>query len=144
MENKYYTPEIEEFNVGFECEIETSWGYSKGEWPDILKKDTLTGFEKDIMKATRMAGFRVKCLDSSDIESLGFKLDPIRSYINHRNCFSLLINELYGLSLDHIYNENKIILRGHKVDYPTKTLFEGSIRNLSELKKLLKQTKNYE
>ena len=148
MENKYYTPEIEEFYVGFEYESRIA-GYDD-EWTEetiyAMFRDGWESNIDDVLAMYKDGGdkFRVKHLDSSDIESLGFKLDPIRSYLNYRNCFSLLINELYGLSLDHIYNENKIILRGHKVDYPTKTLFEGIIKNLSELKKLLKQTKNYE
>ena len=139
MENKYYTPDIEEFYIGFE--------YERGDYgeEDAWVKEALS-FDHGWLEVSENfhKDKRVKYLDQEDIKRLGFKLDPIRSYLNYRNCFSLLINELYGLSLDHIYNENKIILRGHKVDYPTKTLFEGSIRNLSELKKLLKQTKNYE
>lgn len=141
MENKYYTPEIEEFNVGFEYEE-----YIAGSNTEYVSKfwNPEDPFVLNVFKNNFQEGWlRVKCLDQKDIESLGFKLDPIRSYFNYKNSFSL-INEPYKLSLDHIYNENKVILRGHKVDYPTKTLFEGTIKNLSELKKLLKQTKNYE
>lgn len=141
MENKYYTPEIEEFSVGFEYEE-----YIAGSNTEYVSKfwSPEDHFVLNVFENNFQEGWlRVKCLDQKDIESLGFKLDPIRSYFNYRNSFSS-INEPYKLSLDHIYNENKIILRGHKVDYPTKTLFEGIIKNLSELKKLLKQTKNYE
>ena len=147
MENKYYTPEIEEFCVGFEYESRIA-GYDDEWTKETIYAMFRDGWESNIDDVLAMYEdggdeFRVKHLDSSDIESLGFHLDPIRSYFNYRNSFSL-INEPYKLSLDHIQNENKIILRGHKVDYPTKTLFEGIIKNLSELKKLLKQTKNYE
>jgi hypothetical protein len=132
---KYYTPEIEEFCIGFEYERE-----DYGE-EDVWKKEILD-FEYGWLEISQNfhKDKRVKYLDQEDIESLGFKLDPIRSYFNYRNSFSL-INEPYKLSLDHIYNENRVILRAHKVDYPTKTLFEGTIKNLSELRKLLKQTK---
>ena len=142
MENKYYIPEIEEFNVGFEYEYQ-EYNDDLDEYVDFWIKrflchlEDFTGEMEDTLTDGRV---RVKYLNQEDIESMGFKLDPIRSYFNYRNSFSL-INEPYKLSLDHIYNENKIILRGHKVDYPTKTLFEGTIKNLSELRKLLKQTK---
>lgn len=142
MENKYYIPGIEEFNVGFEYEYQ-EYNDDLDECVDFWIKrflyhlEDFTGEMEDALTDGRV---RVKYLNQEDIESIGFKLDPIRSYFNYRNSFSL-INEPYKLSLDHIYNENKIILRGHKVDYPTKTLFEGTIKNLSEFKKLLKQTK---
>lgn len=140
MENKYYTPELSEFFEGFEFQYQD---IEHAKWiSDVYRLDWEVE-ESGIYEYLDWGNIRVKCLDQEDIESLGFKLDPIRSYLNYRNSFSL-INEPYKLSLDHIYNENKIILRGHKVDYPTKTLFEGIIKNLSELKKLLKQTKNYE
>ena len=134
--NKYYKPTINEFYIGFECEIETSWGYSKGEWPKLLKFDTLTGFEKDIIKATKESSFRVKHLDKEDIESLGFILDKEFNFYNTERKGS------YNYTL--LYRNNKVSLYIKKYDGSnlisnTPILLQATIKNKSELKVLLKQ-----
>jgi len=73
MKDKYYTPEIEEFHVGFEFEewINGSWGTDIFE-PDVYCDDRdiyVRGVDKDTI--------RVKYLDKEDIESLGFELKAI-------------------------------------------------------------------
>jgi hypothetical protein len=36
----WYSPTEEELVEGFECEIQTSWGWIPGTWPTILQKDS--------------------------------------------------------------------------------------------------------
>ena len=122
--NKYYKPTINEFYIGFECEIETSWGYSKGEWPKLLKFDTLTGFEKDIIKATKESSFRVKHLDKEF------------------NFYNTERKGSYNYTL--LYRNNKVSLYIKKYDGSnlisnTPILLQATIKNKSELKVLLKQ-----
>lgn len=133
MENKYYVPDITEFHVGFEVsyinlgervnhiieENDLTLGNYEGvtELYEILKNEPLT-----------------KYLDKEDIESLGFELGGEQ----------LLKNEHYTFK----YSKYNIrIVKVHTTLYtiqkirPNKkiTLFQGYIKNKSELKKLLKQ-----
>lgn len=143
MENKYYTPEIKEFHVGFECEILSSYDWQKGIWPEILQKDTLTGFEKNIIKATENTSIRVKYLDKDDIEKLNWIADKERTW-GDRMCFykndntleyyedcTLIINR-YKKNLEVFQNQGI-----NNIEITNK--FRGKIKNISELKILLKQ-----
>ena len=115
MENKYYTPSIEEFHVGFEYEIEEPDGsYTKQE---LTVRDSLEFIDD------HSSEFRVKYLDIDDIESLGFK----ESEYKNTGCFILDKYRLFWfgkpfISIDVIFkNEYQII-------------FRGTIRNKSEFK----------
>lgn len=130
MKNKYYTPSIEEFFIGFEYEEEDSlednlwikrtldFNYGWLEIPQDFANDK-----------------RVKYLDASDIEELGFKLVfsdigiecwklgdfelrtdvDLGAYIDSGNLYSIFYNP-YGKQ----YN----------------CVFSGIIKNKSELKKV--------
>lgn len=148
--DKYYIPSIEEFHVGFECEIETSWGYSKGVWPEILKLDTLMGFEQDIIKATKQPVIRVKYLDKEDIESFGFKFRgrAVSDYYKLEKMVRLLSGHWFTeFIIQHDRNNKFIDEEDHSHNiivtgvYPggEDTLFEGIVKNKSELKHILKQ-----
>jgi len=71
MENKYYTPTIEEFHVGFEFEFRHS-DYKEDGW----KKFTTPVFNMERedcpFACQTLEEYRVKYLDREDIESLGF------------------------------------------------------------------------
>lgn len=150
-ENRYYQPTIEEFCVGFECEIETSWGYSKGEWPEVLKLDTLSGFEKDIIKATKMAGFRVKLLDSQDIIDCGFgnKRKSVWDWYELDKQFRMRSgHHISRIKLIHDRNNEFLEVTDGDIcpnikiwgDFcgTDECLFEGTIKNKHELKTILK------
>lgn len=126
---KYYTPEIEEFYVGFEFESnyvlfnKTEKG---SEWEKIILDDSQFGwfysaYTNDAVKSE----FRVKYLDKEDIESLGFKLIEENFYYK-RYCKDKYILRHYGLTSIIIQDEHG-------------ELFDGDIKNKSELKKLFKQ-----
>jgi len=151
MKNKYYTPEIEEFCVGFECEIQSSWGMQKGIYPSILREDTLTGFQLQKIGETEtlkkvISGIRVKYLDKEDIESLGFKdykkavCDWYKLEGHFEDSFAS-----YGywtkIRLIHCALNNKIKILAYEYTWDEKetVLFAGTIKNKSEFKKLLRQ-----
>ena len=92
-DNKYYTPKIEEFHVGFEYEIKATFGdgtvktqqeYDDAEWQKQIYSlrsfpyvdRTMTG-ENSI---TIPPAIRVKYLDKEDIESFGFEYKGTRDY----------------------------------------------------------------
>lgn len=148
MENKYYTPSIEEFHMGFEYEYSndniirgvlrdkglSTDGKTEATWI----KDTLTEITaKDFKK--QLFGLKVKYLDKEDIESLGWKEreDLIGIYKIDRW-------ELCDLSSSAI-----MISRFTELDWPMAkenegklfrdTHFKGLCKNKSELKVLMKQ-----
>lgn len=81
MDNKYYTPTIEEFCVGFECEIKNSSG-EHFEWEhfEIISVDDarISGHLMDwsfydSRNAIDNGDLRVKFLDEVDLKDLGWK-----------------------------------------------------------------------
>lgn len=128
MENKYYTPSIEEFCVGFEYERMNGDKWCK----DIINPNDLCsgrdGFENEFEEIYRkLRDVRVKYLDKEDIESLGFEFGEY-SKGRFKNETIELFNKFSTVWVIHAIGS----------DYRDK-LFEGNIKNLSELKVLLKQ-----
>ncbi|AGO48994.1 hypothetical protein N356_gp101 [Cellulophaga phage phi14:2] len=128
---KYYTPEIEEFHIGFEYE----WLDDEEGGDNWIKANTPTTIELEGYEDITY-GLRVKYLDKEDIESLGFKEDTLHFYSKHQKEGVVLYIEKIVLT-----NENnfwyKIWLK--HPSYGNSTIYSGSIKNKSELKKLLKQ-----
>ena len=152
QENKYYTPTLEEFHVGFEYEIDF---HPKR---DVDNIDELNGifdtklvktgkFEKKVFDSTTTADprdftnkywnfkylvrndlIRVKHLTKEDIESLGFKPDYDKAW-GERMCFE---NDYCALTYQE---ENNILQVVTRKDY----IYKGLIKNKSELQKLMQQ-----
>lgn len=130
MENKYYTPSIEEFHVGFEFEAINTVS-------NLPNKDKWESFEMGLglgEQWTRIENYinsnliRVKFLDKEDIESLGFVIDP-----SGERYFEL---DDYQLNLDIHPVYNVTIFTDKYGD--TRMVFQGTIKNKSELKQILK------
>lgn len=128
MNNKYYTPTIEEFHIGFEFQ---KWEVHDLYYQTLIMQDTTNlTFIKE-----RLQEIRVKYLDDEDIESLGF------------NSFELL----YGTKRYWAKEGNLVIYKYddgkygiyNSIDFKDlskdEDLFLGIIKNKSELKVLLKQ-----
>ena len=147
MTDKYYTPTLEEFHVGFEYEITN--GY---EWiTKIFSKQDLKSFlYEKLENGIAQEYIRVKYLDKEDIESLGFKYDnnaepiPYReNYTGGRKINSYFLAIETGVESHHYFlyhfDDNIVwieyILDGSTVGY----IFKGTIKNKSELKRILKQ-----
>lgn len=146
MENKYYTPEIEEFHIGLEYEEKSSGLWTKQKYDEfspiinkeLCKYDTIQGYINNKI-------IRVKCLDKEDIESFGFKLalyyneDNATYSLNtiHDTFIWFYINYEYHCVIERQFHTNskcKPISKGER-----ETIFNGYIKNKSELNKLLKQ-----
>lgn len=142
-EDKYYTPTIEEFYVGFEFQQFDTWGA----WKNVILTEQIIegggwisiGSGNERQRYYQNA--RVKYLDREDIESLGFKRNLSHKYskvgayerkTKHNNSiriikFSSIDLIRIELMLDPIIN---IVDKSQ--------IFSGSIKNKSELVKLLK------
>lgn len=151
MEDKYYTPKIEEFHVGFEYWLKSKEPTSTKRVPIVINSFS------DVQDAIRHFAFDdivVKYLSKEDIESFGFEFDGTRSKVIG-NFVGSYLNEKYYLDYSP-YNHkgefnDKVHLRILKIkDIPTngefmvsqdnyKYIFDGIIKNKSELKKLLIQ-----
>lgn len=126
MKDKYYTPEIEEFHVGFEYErCDDGYKWFLDVYPRAAEHIKLENF---------LSYTRVKYLDSDDIESLGFKqIDPHPFYTLNRS-------ETHWLAIQTLHDDKCLIGLIDK-SKPTdwNPLFVGIIKNKSELKRTLKQ-----
>jgi hypothetical protein len=148
--DKYYIPTISEFHVGFEYE-ELEFVYTDKGW-HIEKKNK---FVKKVFEGTNYLesyyltervkrglfhfSIRVKYLDREDIESLGFSFMENESPYDIRDLMFVKNN----IKLIYSFQKNKIVLlKTNLIDnlFPNiSILFEGKLKNKSELKTLLKQ-----
>ena len=138
-EEKYYTPEIEEFHVGFEYEAfhNKEWFFAEGADHWVKCK---VNFGTDILTISYTVnhGFvRVKCLDKSDIESLGWEYKEDRGMSEANGLMFVKPQKAFAqgfYKLRFWKNTNRF-----SIEAVQGTLFSGTIKNKSELKKLLKQ-----
>lgn len=138
MKDKYYTPEIEEFYVGFEFEM---LHVNSEEW---LKK-TVKGYKEIRYVELLPNKFRVKYLDREDIESLGFEFKYnekgneniafTKKYDNHPRYDNQYVDVIWNYASSHV-----LICEGDNETGWDEwiTRFSGTIKNKSELKKVLK------
>lgn len=129
MTEKYYTPTIEEFHVGFEFEVL----YENVGW---AKESLAHRPEVVTLPYMNLENIRVKYLDREDIESLGWKKHGERYYYSSKTV-PLRINQ--DGSCDH-----EDCSMGIDSDYRAwinagNNHFTGTINNKSELKKLMQQ-----
>lgn len=129
QKDKYYTPTIEEFHVGFEYEWKRD---NEGATPwtkSIMQFDT--GPIKD-GDAWRVNDYRVKYLDLEDIESLDWKLYK-QGNVNH---FTFRLFENADIQMHISFGSPS------KISFSTRSGLESmyfNIKNKSELKKLMIQ-----
>lgn len=130
--NKYYTPSIEEFHIGFEYEIlekdNTTWTKIKSE--GFMQMSIL--FFRNGIKT------KVKYLNKEDIESCGWKY--VKTHPGITESFFEMTKEdpIDSLGLD--YDSESHYLRIYDTQFgQDNTFFSGEIKNKSELVKLMKQ-----
>jgi len=135
MEEKYYTPTIDEFHFGFEYEIFEDFDvHEEKSWHKQVYG--INGYDQeriDHVSPNDMGKVRVKYLDHDDIVECGWASGGLK------NCNFTKGNYILTY-LDISYTE-----KSHKVniqfcsDDNNLNLFYGTINNKSELKKLMKQ-----
>ena len=141
MEDRYYTPKIEEFHVGFEYEQHEIINECDPHWKMMVKK---MGFSRkeinkvfynvDLIENLNQERIRVKYLDKEDVESLGFKLKVENEY------GIVFANRLYSIVCSKMKNNHlEIFLIQPYINEYDGLKFSGIIKNKSELKKLLIQ-----
>ena len=138
MEEKYYTPSIEEFRVGFEFEVNCILVSGKDNWIKSLfldRQDVYKLDREDLEKHLENDLIRVKCLTREDIVDLGFQESPDEPeewYWKFRGNDDIQLyvetsperDEKFGMSIS-IYDNIGIF-------------FQGFVRNISELELILK------
>ena len=151
MEDRYYNPKIEELHIGFECEIDQSEINKNFKWCEyVIGTDYENITIARAVSEVNKNGIRVKYLDRQDIESFGFKFDATRSKVDG-NFVGSYENEKYYLDYSpYSYSgefNSSVHLRVMKIkDIPITSyqsnyqfIYDGIIKNKSELKKLLIQ-----
>lgn len=129
---KYYTPSIEEFYVGFECEnmnfdgTFSSFIYGKNRSRGKIV-DTLSQIEFQISAKT----IRVKYLDKSDIESVGWEERGQELYYLKTSDKEWCLEKVLNNNTSYRINENDF--------YNSKTCCFIELKNKSELKKIMSQ-----
>ena len=134
--NKYYTPDIEEFCVGFEFETRKKdlrpnliyTDVSLYEWRS-LKLSSYSFLEDDYSTDNE---YRVKYLDDADIEESGFRyiMDSYAGYYTNDKINIAWYWNQQGLEISQVPDKN---------GWGGKKIFSGKIKNKNELIKLLKQ-----
>jgi len=141
MKEKYYTPEIEDFNPGFEFEL-LEFDNQGSHWNaaihyGIACKKSSGEYPADpyrILRWIEDKGVRVKCLDRKDIESQAYAHQFNSTFFRKRTSITSQVTiNLSNEGLMTICNEEATD------DEPVSVLFKGTIKNKSEFKKLLKQ-----
>lgn len=147
--SKYYTPEISEFHVGFECETRCSTeetfkearciimeqhSFSGGSmatllaWPIGNVGASLCPYTSDLNIA-----FRVKCLSQEDIEKCGWKSCGADNY-------EIVNSENENFWLKKYDDGDVIISQGDGFDFvDDECCFNGEIKNISELRFQMKR-----
>lgn len=138
-EGKYYCPDISEFHVEFDYEVLHEYGKSINDPSNIKEWEGAYMWHdaclEDIIDSIKEGRIRVKCLDMEDIESCGWE------YIN-KNQSSLVFSIAEEIFMD-FYSDSSAVKIYYNPTSDTKIkipYFSGTIRNISELKQIMKMT----
>lgn len=131
--NKYYTPDVEDLFIGYECEllsVDKPW--IKGIYPEILTLcPTLRKFKSDHLKLENTF-IRTKYLDKEDIESLG--------WVHHKSITHVLTFDKDNYQLWILENNQIKINQGGRPLW-IHTRFKGECKSINELRKIMKLLK---
>lgn len=136
--NKYYTPDISEFHVGFEYEcLDLSDDFESKTWrKQIFEGEDLRGYFTEEIKKGEI---RVKHLDREDIESFGFEVKSdygVGTSYHLHNSYRLDTVKREGIT----YSEFEVRIFKIGILDCLDRIFIGDIKNKSELKRILVQT----
>lgn len=154
MDNKYYTPTIEEFHIGFEYEYfepVNNTGWVKAEIHFFDEHNTTQDLHDNLKEGVHRP-IRVKYLDGEDIESLGWAIREDNTkllVLDYEKPFTNCDRKIHNKVFIHYNLVSKwgLITTGNrnythededKLDKAI-TRFCGYIKNKSELIKLMKQ-----
>lgn len=141
MENKYFTPDIEDICVGYECEICPHLGY-KDEWIPVtgkceeipgngVKDCNLDELTYDCL-VDGYIGIRVPYLTKEQIETEGWKIESeIKGYFKFKN---------YHLSFDYVTGLYRMRISKDE-DLRENLIFEGTCKDINTFRKIIKLLK---
>lgn len=140
-ENKYYKPDISEFHYGFEYESKRSYDKNDDVWDkSVWEFDSfLSVYDDGEYAFDNYAGFRVKYLDKSDIESLGFQYVDGNDLVDLYSTITRL--GITWISYYSNFNNIKIWFEDRVRDgsgmFNECYVFRGKVKNKNELSKIL-------
>jgi hypothetical protein len=137
----YYTPTLDEFHCGFECEIfeNDEWhrctlGYRKSKIAQLrgMLQASVGSFGQTITidSDTLMTNLRVRFLSKRDLQSLGFILSGTSQ------CITTFEGYEHQVKLYETGNSAPTV---QIIDREDSDCFYGQVRNISELKRILRQ-----
>lgn len=147
---KYYTPQLEDLHIGYECEIQTNYGYEgfdngKAEWiPEVMTYKIEGGYSHVLSDTINNADdgcipIRTKYLTKEQIENEGWKMikylgkNPEEGIVFFtKDC------EEGHYELEIAMNEQRnsyIMLRTERNQI---SYFRGNILSINEFRKILK------
>ena len=128
MENKYFTPDVKDFHIGYECEINTSNGWKSGKFPEILELNSeLDEFDKNSFMKAAHAILRVPYLTKEQIEAEGWKENILN---NNEQALLLFSKNGYELRIykDYICRFSNLIVGAGIMPNWDKVLFERPLQ----------------
>ena len=140
VKDKYYTPSIEEFHVGFQYEDDASGlagGRENWQPSTVMHPNNIIGVQ-DFLKSNSI---RVKYLDKYDIEELGWEYSGMLDVDLHTFKLHIQSEPDTDIAKDYFhlryedYTQRILITDGKYEHYR----FFGEIKNKSELMILMKQ-----
>ncbi len=152
MNNKYYTPSLEEFHLGFRYEYKSTYDptYLKntnGEWAKRVFENYINGREGE-HEWLDINIVRVKYLDRDDIEELGWVYKGNHWFYKQDKYYEFNIDEdsSYFLHAHHYLSEEPVrysIINGSPTHLyglsDSSYVFDGEIRNYNELKFIMER-----
>lgn len=161
MENeKYYTPEIEDFYIGYEFEMEAGTGWSKQIFPDPWWNHGGMGGIDTLIRCLESGNIRVPFLTREQIEKEGWKADEKAEFtdfsedyfkhvsvFNHHFIYQLHVMTTYiekvgsrRIAGKHVSITSAFIRYDQeesmkKIDQP---IFKGKCPSINEFRKMIK------
>jgi len=145
VEDKYYTPQLEEFHLGFRFEFMKGDKWQKDELSnyDITSSHQMEeceNFIEEIIKGIR--DVRVKYLDREDIEELDWVhySKSINDWFNWESTIRLESGHFMKFKLQIGYFDHRVRIIANEYEGANdEVFFEGYLNNYNELQKLMKQ-----
>lgn len=129
MQDKYYTPTIEEFHVGFEFEMYAGTGWSNQVFPNPWWIDGAMGGYKTLENCIEGNNVRAKYLDNTDILDLKWEIDNEIEFIGY------YLQKSEGIYVLRPFQGSQLV----QMLENDRQIFFGIIKNKSELKRLMVQ-----
>jgi len=158
QQNKYYTPDISELHVGYECEHTTCKGAFDISLEDDIVKDKLT--VDDLRRYLRFCNIhgdsvkdyiRTRYLDQSDIESLGWKnCRKLTDWFGKNDKPNQVGFDMQNMMLGYDYDSHILAVtvkdptksedgKTEVYDYPKNVKwFRGECKSINELRTIMK------